>query len=221
MGFAAHTFTDITIHPAVNLKVGPYEENKAAHRRCEMHQDAYICGRLHYSDIGVFEHLDSGIRRCGPDGEDGGLDPAISGLWNSLLQYSNPELYAQEPPNIDRWHNRFAFMVDNVAEEGGHLFPFARHLGTMAGMVYPKREEVDLAEFIQEFPVPVMSSMPYDSLFDRAVQNVLEAWGYISRGIFGDDTGYIDWLQDYSLDTGTRIDPATNEPTATDYLFWK
>ena len=38
-GYAAHVTMDVTIHPIVELKVGPYAENKRAHRVCEMHQD--------------------------------------------------------------------------------------------------------------------------------------------------------------------------------------
>lgn len=221
MGFAAHTFTDITIHPAVNLKVGPYEQNKQAHRICEMHQDAYIVGRLDYSDIGVFEHLDSGIRRCGPEGEDGGLDADIKTAWGAMLQASDAQMFADSPPDFDRWHNRFTFMVDNVAEEGGGLFPFARHLMVAGGLMYPARKDVDVAEYIENFPVPVMSTMHYDELFNRAVNNVCDAWEYIGRGIYEGDDSYLAWLKDYSLDTGTLIDPATGIPAENDFLFWR
>ena len=41
-GYTAHVITDATIHPVVELKVGPYAENKTDHRICEMNQDAYI-----------------------------------------------------------------------------------------------------------------------------------------------------------------------------------
>jgi len=36
LGYAAHVTTDVTIHPIVQLKVGPYEQNKKGHRVCEM-----------------------------------------------------------------------------------------------------------------------------------------------------------------------------------------
>jgi len=45
LGYAAHVATDVTIHPIVELKVGPYAQNKKAHRVCEMNQDAYKKGR--------------------------------------------------------------------------------------------------------------------------------------------------------------------------------
>ncbi len=45
LGFAAHMTTDMTIHPVVELRVGPYKGNEGEHRRCEMHQDAFIFGK--------------------------------------------------------------------------------------------------------------------------------------------------------------------------------
>jgi len=53
LGYAAHVITDSTIHPVIELKVGPYAQNKTAHRRCEMHQDAYIFQRLNLGGGGA------------------------------------------------------------------------------------------------------------------------------------------------------------------------
>ncbi len=44
-GFAAHLATDDLIHSVVILKVGPHEQKKTAHRRCEMSQDVYAYAR--------------------------------------------------------------------------------------------------------------------------------------------------------------------------------
>ena len=41
-GYTSHVVTDMTVHPIINLKVGPYEQNKTTHRICEMNQDIYI-----------------------------------------------------------------------------------------------------------------------------------------------------------------------------------
>ncbi|MFI5296362.1 MAG: zinc dependent phospholipase C family protein [Thermodesulfovibrionales bacterium] len=46
MGFAAHVVGDMCIHPVIQLKVGPYAQHATPHRRCEMHQDAFIFPRL-------------------------------------------------------------------------------------------------------------------------------------------------------------------------------
>ena len=42
LGYSGHVAADVTLHPVIAMKVGPYEENKTAHRVCEMHQDVYI-----------------------------------------------------------------------------------------------------------------------------------------------------------------------------------
>ena len=75
-GYAAHVITDTTIHPVVELKVGPYAQNKKAHRECEMNQDAYIFQRLNIGGVGVADYLESSIEQCGP--ADGSLDPIIT-----------------------------------------------------------------------------------------------------------------------------------------------
>jgi hypothetical protein len=41
LGYAAHVTTDVTIHPVVEMKVGPYKGNEKKHRICEMNQDSY------------------------------------------------------------------------------------------------------------------------------------------------------------------------------------
>ena len=55
MGYVAHVATDVTIHPVVQLKVGPYEQNKGAHRHCEMHQDVHIYQRLNLGPMDLSE----------------------------------------------------------------------------------------------------------------------------------------------------------------------
>jgi hypothetical protein len=64
LGYTSHVVTDTTIHPVVELKVGEYQKNKGKHRICEMHQDAYIFQRLNIGEIGLAQHLDSGIWGC-------------------------------------------------------------------------------------------------------------------------------------------------------------
>lgn len=73
LGYTAHVITDTTIHPVVEPKVGPYAQNKTAHRECEMHQDAYIFQRLNLGGVGVAD-LESSLERCSL--ADGSMDPA-------------------------------------------------------------------------------------------------------------------------------------------------
>lgn len=73
-GFLSHMTLDMTVHPVVNLRVGPYEDNKTAHRICEMHQDLVAHRRI-YDDLLTrdAEHFDR-IRACGGDES---LDPRM------------------------------------------------------------------------------------------------------------------------------------------------
>jgi len=68
LGYAAHVATDLTIHPVVLRRVGPYEENKTAHRTCEMHQDAYICWpRRNLGALGLADYFRENINHCSTD----------------------------------------------------------------------------------------------------------------------------------------------------------
>ena len=143
LGFTAHVATDVTIHPVVELKVGQYEGNEKPHRICEMHQDAHIFPRLNLGDIGLSEHLDTGIAACRDASDHDRLDRDIVTLWEGILRDVHPEEFAVNPPNIDKWHRRFQFVIDKIAEEGGRLIPFARHLAVDSGVMYPAKEDID------------------------------------------------------------------------------
>jgi hypothetical protein len=117
LGYASHVVTDVTIHPVVELEVGVYQENKGKHRICEMHQDAYIFQRLNLGEIGLAEHLDSGIWGCCDKPDSGKLDPVIVSAWQGMLKTCYLDLYQSNPPVVDNWHGSFKFIVDK-AEEG-------------------------------------------------------------------------------------------------------
>ncbi len=93
LGYAAHVTTDVTIHPIVMDKVGPYDQNKTAHRVCEMNQDAYIFQRLNLGDIGLAGHLDSGIGICNDPHNSDQLDPDVRKLWENMLAKVIPSVY--------------------------------------------------------------------------------------------------------------------------------
>lgn len=87
LGYAAHVVADVTIHPIVGLKTGlPYKDHKTDHRKCEMHQDAYVFQRLNLGEIGLAEHLDSGIKAYGDVDNSDNLDREIERLWGIMLQ---------------------------------------------------------------------------------------------------------------------------------------
>lgn len=209
VGYAAHVATDVTIHPVVELKVGPYAENKTAHRTCEMHQDAYIFQRLNLGEVGLSEHLDSGIWGCCEVGSDR-LDPVIATLWRSMLQASYPDAFAHNPPDVDGWHRQFKHMVDEIAEEGNQLLPIARHLAVDCGLTYPAATAID-PQYIKSLKVP-RKRMGYDAIFDKAIDSTRTVWSLLASGVFGGDDSGLAQLGNWNLDTG--------RDEVGQYVFW-
>lgn len=209
LGYSAHVATDVTIHPVVELKVGPYAENKTAHRVCEMHQDAYIFQRLNLGQVGLSEHLDSGIWGC-CEANSNRLDLVISRLWDSMLRETYPQEFNSNPPDIDKWHRRFKLMVDEIGEEGNHLMPIARHVAVDCGLTYPACEAVD-PQYIKSLKVP-KGRMGYDAIFDKAIDSTGSVWSLIAKGVFGGDDTYLARIGDWNLDTGKDANGK--------YVFW-
>lgn len=199
LGYASHVAADVAVHPVINLKVGPYEEHKTDHRICEMHQDVYVYGRLNLGDIGLSEHLRSGIWACHDPNDEERLDRDIENLWRAMLRATHPEEYEQNPPDPSRWRRRFQLVVDNV-EEGGKLFPFARHVAAGLGLTYPVQNEVD-NQFIRGLQTPTVT-MDYDAVFDLAVGQVGRVWQWIAQAVLRRDETTLAEAGEWNLDTG-------------------
>lgn len=205
LGYAAHVITDATIHPVVELKVGPYAQNKSAHRECEMHQDAYIFQRLNLGQVGLSEHLDSGICACRAAANPAAIDPDVGNTWHEMLRNCYPAQYAAAAPDIDRWHRGFHTVVDDIAEEGNRLMPIARHVAVDCGLTYPAASDIDRVAYIDDIAVPG-GRLSYDQVFDKAISHVIEGWHLIANAVFGNDTRYQTAFGEWNLDTGR--DPA-------------
>lgn len=200
LGYVAHVVTDVTIHPVVQLKVGDYAENKAAHRRCEMNQDAYIFQRLNLGGIGISEHLDSGIKMCSDQSNPNKIDPTILSVWQYMLSHAHSDEFITNPPDIDKWHEKFGDIVDNVGEEGNKLFPLARHVAIDAGLTYPKQDEID-KQYIENLASPE-GLKSYDEIFEHAVNNVRKIWNVVAKGVFSKNESYKTVIANWNLDTG-------------------
>ena len=210
LGYAAHVTTDVTIHPVVELKVGPYQGHEKEHRVCEMHQDSYIYQRLDLGDIGLGEHLDSGLARCAAGRDNGQLDPVIEKMWLFMLEGVYPAACRENAPDIQKWHRMFVKVVDNVGEEGGKLLPMARHVAVNAGLTYP--DSVDVRdEFIRMLETPE-GQKDYDEIFDRAIANVAQIWKVIAESVYQGSAEYQTLFGDWNLDTGRD----ENE----NFVFW-
>jgi hypothetical protein len=211
LGYTAHVVTDMTIHPVVNRKIGHYAENKTAHRVCEMNQDVYIFQRLNLGDIVLAEHLNSGIGRCSDLSNPDVLDQTVLELWQSMLQENYPKEYVTNPPDINKWHKMFKLMVGGIADEGDHLWAWARHVAAGCGLVYPKKTEIDM-QYVENLDTP-WSRMHFDEIFDLAIKNVEGVWLWVAKGVLKNDETYREKIVNGNLDTG--------EDTAGQLVFWK
>jgi hypothetical protein len=198
LGYASHVATDVTIHPMVNLKVGPYAQNKTAHRRCEMNQDAHIWQRMNLGNVGLSEHLRSGMSRCATGGA---VDAAVKATWEGMLRTVHADEFARNAPKIDKWHAAFDLMVDKIGEEGNRLMPIARHVGVDCGLTYPLVTEIEQT-YIRDLRVPGNKSMDYDDIFDHAMESVSGVWVAIEAAVFRGNQAMLASIGNWNLDTG-------------------
>ncbi len=180
LGYASHVVADMTVHPVVELKVGPYVGHEKAHRICEMNQDVYIFQKRTSLTLRWAEHFKHGIGTCGDDG----LDPDIRAVWSEMLSRVEPEEYRANPPDFDRWQRACRLIVDGVIEDGDRLIPLARHVAVGQGLVYPREGEVDRT-YLVDLDTPA-GRMDYDQVFDRAIANVGAESGRIASAFLGE-----------------------------------
>ena len=193
-GFAAHVATDGTIHPVVNLKVGPYEQNKTEHRRCEMSQDVYAHKRLNMGALEFNRQISTNVSDTSDIDNQDRMDPDVAQLWQDLLI----GVYTHLPsPKVHDWHGAMRRMM-KIGESGNVLFPFARHVAANQGLVYPVVPEV---EYIRHLDVPGGETMNFDELFQKAFNNIVELWGWLALSL-QNQASPLDTLTSWSLDTG-------------------
>lgn len=202
-GLAAHIVTDVVIHPVVELKVGPYEGHEAAHRNCEMHQDVYIYKKITgYGEIFETEQLSLFGKECSDNGDTNKLNKTISLLWGKMLEVLSKEEYLVNKPEFDTWHSRFHSLVSKI-EETQNFPTISRHvIGLEAGAIYPKFEEVNKKEFIENLKVPGNKIMHYDDIFSKAVFQVQQTWKVLDEAIFKNGITHLEYFSDWNLDNG-------------------
>lgn len=198
LGYAAHVIADVTVHPVIQLKVGPYAQNKTAHRKCEMHQDSYIFQKLNVGDLGVAEYLKSGIEECCI--ADGSLDPAIGDTWRNMLKRCHGKKYTANRPNIGRWHEGYTRLLE-MSGDGFYLLPISRHVAVDCGLTYPHPGDVDHKAYIDRLNTP-NGPMSYDAIFEKALSHIVRGWQLIGDAVFADSTLYRSTFGNWNLDTG-------------------
>ncbi|MGZ5026157.1 MAG: zinc dependent phospholipase C family protein [Methylobacter sp.] len=197
-GFAAHVATDGTIHPVVNLKVGPYEQNKTEHRRCEMSQDVYAHGRLNIGALEFNRQISTNVDDSSDINDGDHMDSDVAQLWQDLLTgvYSGLDS-TLKAPKVHDWHRAMRRMM-KLGESGNVLFPFARHVAAHQGLVYPSASET---QYIHALKVPSGSVMDFEQLFQKALNNIVELWGWLALSLQNKESP-LDTAASWSLDTG-------------------
>lgn len=203
LGFAAHMVTDMTIHPVVERRVGPYQGNEGEHRRCEMHQDAFIFPRvMNVGDTGLSEHLATGIAACHAADDEDEIDPAVGQVWLAMLAAAYPEDLTEGPPLPDAWHCGFRDILAAMAG-ANHLFPFARHVSAELNLAYPTESSIDTSYTLQ-LRTPE-GFMDYEAIYERARSNVLAVWKGLDDALIEGRSDALDGLEDWNLDTGRSV----------------
>lgn len=196
MGFISHVGTDITIHPVVEARVGPYHGNEEAHMACEMNQDVHVFPRLNLGSTDVPEYLDATLKQCSVAGE---LDPDIASLWAAALTTVHPNLATQIPPEPNKWHKWFIGFVD-AAEETPGLPKFARHVAAHVKPVYPASDEIDFS-YIENLQTP-LGPMHYDDVFNHALTVVSRLMKTVSDGALALNDEFERDIENWNLDDG-------------------
>jgi hypothetical protein len=208
-GYTAHVVTDLTVHPIVNLKVGPYKGHELEHRLCEINQDVYVFHEMKLGDITSAEFIrGSGIASCVDLSDDEKLYPSITSLWKKILNGIPRESIDLEKgldspdkaPDPEKWFQSYILAMDKIAEEGGYFPPILRQLAEDKGIVYPEYEDLK-REYVDNLASPEGRTLNYNEVFRRAQENVKLTWAELGQAL---DTGNLELfkLANGDLDTG-------------------
>lgn len=206
MGYTAHVIADMCVHPIIELKVGTYKGHETHHRKCEMHQDAYIFRRIGTTMPQTADHIRATILRCGVSDDPRRLDPDVKGLWEQVLKTVHPELFVDDPPDMDKWHRRCYDILEKLLPATSRFVGFARHVCNGLGFDYPTPDEIDRAEYTDNLKVPapegVDRRMPYDDIFNLTIGRIQQVWLNVTRHVLGYGDPIAFRGDEWDLDTG-------------------
>ena len=179
-GYLSHMVADTTVHPAVNLRVGPYQGNETAHQTCEVHQDAHVFSRLNIGGIKKSEYVQGMLDNCVSPRNKLALHEEIHDFWESMTQNAFP---SEAVPNFHLWFDAYTSIVDNIAEEGDWCL--IRGLTTMVGKSHLLHVNPGNADrsFIDGLANPHGKSISYDAIFDKTVENTIAAWAAVDTAL--------------------------------------
>lgn len=200
LGFTAHVVADVTIHPVVELKVGPYKGNESEHRICEINQDVHIFDTKAGVEFQSAEFLKAVAEQASDPARPDQLHPVVRRFWETMFEKADTALLARNSIHPDSWHAWFRNLVAGVADE--QLVAMARHVVPwLKSLTYPKPEHVE-REFIDRLEVPGGSFMSYDEVFAKAVLNIQQAWAAVGKSALLGTNDAESFLKNWNLDTG-------------------
>lgn len=197
LGFASHIITDISVHPTVELKVGPYAENAKEHRVCEMNHDVFIYNRMNVGKIYLGNFIHDGVAACSDPKNENKLDPLIRKIWRHMLQVTDAERFDEARPRLNSWHKKFHYMI--AAAGSGKLIPFGRHYLAARGLEFPSKPS---DKYIRKMPVPGGRTMDFEDIFLKAKDAVKSFWGLVCRYCLTDENPDLSAIRNWNLDTG-------------------
>lgn len=212
LGYVSHMVADATIHPVVKEIVGDYsEETKERHRICEMMQDSMVFfNHRNGEDIRYGEFADI-IHYCRDSKHFDGLIT----FWKDLMQVN----YADkgEEPHPGLWFDTYSAAIDFA--DGNSIFAgLFRHVGPGKGFIYKTVEEIrtgepqNLADYFDGVKVPGGTTADFETVFDKAVNNVTDAWRTIYMGLTtGSASPKV--VKCWNLDTGVDMQSPDKQVT--------
>jgi hypothetical protein len=212
-GYAAHVATDLTVHPVLAASGYAYATNPKGHRRCELHQDAYIIRKRYGVEAGDLRLLEQcGIDTCYDPADHGKLHPAVRDIWPRCLSCVSPaEVHMEngEPgpvsdPTPDVWFVDYTKRLGEYAEQGGGFVLFIRDVLGAKGMCLPRSGKVNV-NYIKKLKTPAGQDTNYDDVFDMALNNVRKTWLQLVPAIEARD-GNVFAIKNANLDTGEADD---------------
>ncbi len=217
-GYVSHVIADSFIHPVVNCTVGgTYIFTCTEHGRCELVQDIYLFNKLTGTDICDAAYRDSStfgylniLDDCSDPKDLDKIHPDIGSFWADILKVAHPHASAYvEQIDLDEWHKNYKSRVDFVTDKRS-IF---RHVLDIANapryIAWSEIEQNERDKYIENVVTPIGNKIPYDILFDKAVDRIVSTWKALFPLIKGGITSPTTFVKDWDLDTGVderRID---------------
>ena len=204
-GYASHLVIDATIHPIVEVIVGPYKDNAKEHRLCEMIQDSLVYHRRKNADIRYTE-FSSIIKYCAESGDD---FEVLMDFWKKQIAKTYPAV--NEDPTPSFWFKTYSTAID-ISEGGSGTAALFRHAGIGGDYFYKTEKEIvekypeDQKKYYTTVMLPGGGTGSFSKEgVDRAVENVADAWRQLYEG-FNSSIAIEKVVRNWNLDTGVEMD---------------